>query len=62
MSSTRFKTFSDVHMQYTLLCKYISQNAVSQKDHSMTETRRLKNVVIFLQTIYKFCAIKKDNS
>ena len=49
-------------MQYTLLCKYISQNAVSQKDHSMTETRRLKNVVIFLQTIYKFCAIKKDNS
>ena len=31
-----------------------------EKDHSMTETRRLKNVVIFFPNNYKFCAVKKN--
>ena len=30
-----------------------------EKDHSMIEMRRLKNVVIFLQTILKCCPVKK---
>ena len=31
-----------------------------EKDHSMIETRSLKNVVFF-QTMFKFCAVKKEN-
>ena len=31
-----------------------------EKDHSMLETRCLKNVVIFFSNNFKFCAAKKD--
>ena len=34
-----------------------------EKDHSMIETRRLKNVVIFIQAGFypnKYCALKKN--
>ena len=30
-----------------------------EKDHSMIETRRLKNVVIFVQTIFSFVLSRK---
>ena len=30
-----------------------------EKDHSMFETRRLKNVVIFIQTILNFVLLRK---
>ena len=33
-----------------------------KKDHSMIETRRLKNVVIFIQTLLSFVLSRKFNS
>ena len=33
---------------------------IRDKDHSMIETRRLKNVVIFFPNNFKFCAVKKN--
>ena len=30
-----------------------------EKDHSMIETRRLKNVVIFIETILSFVLLRK---
>ena len=31
-----------------------------EKDHSMIETRRLKNVVILFPNNFKFCAVNKN--
>ena len=52
-------------MSYAIITIYINIISVVpisqlEKDHSMTETRRLKNV-IFFQTIFKFSALKKDS-
>ena len=33
-----------------------------EKDHSMIETRSLKNVVIFVQTILSFVLSRKNNN
>ena len=35
------------------IAKFVLINQL-EKDHSMTETRRLKNVVIFMETILSF--------
>ena len=36
-------------------------NFVLEKDYSMIETRRLKNIVIFFQTILGFVLSRKNN-
>ena len=40
-------------MAYINITKFVLINSL-EKDHSMIETRRLKNVVIFIQTILSF--------
>ena len=38
---------------------FVKMKNVYTKDHSMVETRRLKNVVIFIQTILSFVLSRK---
>ena len=45
-------------MTYINLKKFVLINQL-EKDHSMIETRRLKNVVIFIQTILSFVLSRK---
>ena len=45
-------------MTYINITKFVLVNEL-EKDHSMVETRRLKNVVIFIQIISK--SLKKGN-
>ena len=51
-------------MSWAIITIYINITSVVpisqlEKDHSMTETRRLKNVVIFFQTILSFLLSRK---
>ena len=47
-------------MSLAIIMIYINiTNFVLEKDQSMIETRRLKNVVIFLQTILSFVLSRK---
>ena len=45
-------------MTYINITKFVPINYL-EKDDSMIETRRLKNVVIFIQTILSFVLSKK---
>ena len=45
-------------MAYINITKFVLINSL-EKDHSMIETRRLKNVVIFIQTILSFVLSRK---
>ena len=45
-------------MTYINVTKFVLINQL-EKDHSMIETRRLKNVVIFIQTILSFVQARK---
>ena len=45
-------------MIYINITKFIPFNQL-EKDHSMIETRRLKNFVIFIQTILSFVQSRK---
>ena len=46
-------------MTYVNTTKFVLINKL-EKDHSMIETRRLKDVAIFIQTVFKFCAVKQN--
>ena len=46
-------------MAYINITKFVLVNQL-EKDCSITETRRLKNVVIFMQTILSFVLSRKD--
>ena len=48
-------------MTYINLTKFVLINQL-EKDHSMIETRRLKNVVIFIQTIFYSIFTSVSNS
>ena len=44
-------------MTYISITKFVLIN-LFEKDHNMIETRHLKNIVIFIQTIFKrFCCL-----
>ena len=45
-------------MTYINITKFVLINSL-EKDHSMIETRRLKNVVVFIQTILSFVLSRK---
>ena len=45
-------------MTYINITKFVLINLL-EKDHSVIETRRLKNVVIFIQTILSFVLSRK---
>ena len=45
-------------MTYINITKFVLINQL-EKDHSMIETRRLKNIVIFIQTIVSFVLSRK---
>ena len=47
-------------MTYINVTKFVLINQL-EKDHSMIETRRLKNVVIFIQTTLSFVLSRKLN-
>ena len=45
-------------MTYINITKFVRINQL-EKDHSIIETRRLKNVVIFIQTVLSFVLSRK---
>ena len=45
-------------MTYINITKFIPINQL-EKDHSMIEMHRLKNIVIFIQTILRFVLLRK---
>ena len=48
-------------MTYININKFVLINSL-EKDHSMIETRRLKSVAIFIQTILSFVLAKKTRT
>ena len=49
-----------IFMTYINITKFVLISKL-EKDHSMIETRRLKNVVAFIQTVLSFVLSRKIN-